>query len=219
MLQNFPYASNSFHFLWFFPKKIIPLSSYSFERGKKIALLPIGEKFNSCVFLKGRIFQHEDWLLRKNGLKIFRQEWVCAIFSKGKWHIRQVTIFYGPCWFLGIFHSKPIGPCRFSFLLFHEIQQHPKQLLILADFKKKYNVFLRFRIIGSHNTFIDHLYAHMILKGIFAFMDDIKIEQGKPISSQFVEVVRDSRVSIVVFLKDYAASTWCLDEMATITDC
>ena len=83
----------------------------------------------------------------------------------------------------------------------------------------KYDVFLSFRGTDTRNTFIDHLYAHMIRKGIFVFKDDKKLEEGKPISSQLVEAVRDSRVSIVVFSKDYATSTWCLDEIATIIDC
>ena len=60
----------------------------------------------------------------------------------------------------------------------------------------------------------------MVRKGIFASKDDKRLEEGKLISSQLVEaIIRDSRVSIIVFSKDYAASTWGLDEMATIAEC
>ncbi|MCI46075.1 TIR-NBS-LRR type disease resistance protein, partial [Trifolium medium] len=34
-----------------------------------------------------------------------------------------------------------------------------------------------------------------------------------------LQAIKDSRVFIIVFSKDYATSTWCLDEMAAIADC
>ncbi|XP_029144333.1 TMV resistance protein N [Arachis hypogaea] len=83
----------------------------------------------------------------------------------------------------------------------------------------KYDVFISFRGADTRNTFVDHLYNHLIRKGIFIFKDDKTLEQGQPISSQLMQAIRDSRVSIVVFSKEYPTSTWCLDEMAAIVDC
>ncbi|RYQ97207.1 hypothetical protein Ahy_B08g093227 [Arachis hypogaea] len=37
-------------------------------------------------------------------------------------------------------------------------------------------------------------------------------------ASQLMEAIKHSRAAIVVFSSHYAASTWCLDEMAAIAD-
>ncbi|MED6188945.1 hypothetical protein PIB30_090840 [Stylosanthes scabra] len=82
----------------------------------------------------------------------------------------------------------------------------------------KYDVFISFRGTDTRNTFVDHLYNHLIRKGIFTFKDDNTLEQGQPISSQLLDAIRESRISIV-FSREYPTSTWCLDEMAAILDC
>ncbi|KAL2331597.1 hypothetical protein Fmac_019178 [Flemingia macrophylla] len=83
----------------------------------------------------------------------------------------------------------------------------------------RFDVFISFRGDDARNTFVDHLYAHLIRKGIFVFKDDKKLQKGKSISLQLIQAIQDSRVSIVIFSENYAASKWCLDEMATIADC
>lgn len=83
----------------------------------------------------------------------------------------------------------------------------------------KYDVFISFRGTDTRNNFTDHLYNHLIRKGIFTFKDDKVLEIGQPISPQLLQAIKDSRVSIIIFSKDYAASTWCLEEVATIADC
>ncbi|KAK2369843.1 disease resistance protein RUN1 [Trifolium repens] len=83
----------------------------------------------------------------------------------------------------------------------------------------KYDVFLSFRGTDTRNNFIDHLYNHLIKKGIFVFKDDQTLQKGEFISSQLLQAIRDSRVSIVVFSQNYPQSTWCLDEMVAISDC
>ncbi|WJX82169.1 hypothetical protein P8452_64959 [Trifolium repens] len=83
----------------------------------------------------------------------------------------------------------------------------------------RYDVFISFRGSDTRNTFVDHLYAHLIRRGIFIFKDDKQLQKGESISPQLLQAIQHSRVSIVVFSKDYASSTWCLDEMAAIADC
>ena len=83
----------------------------------------------------------------------------------------------------------------------------------------RYDVFISFRGFDTRNTFVDHLYAHLVRKGIFVFKDDKQLQKGKSISPQLLQAIKDSRVFIVVFSKSFAASTWCLDEMAAIADC
>ncbi|KEH38848.1 putative TIR domain, winged helix-turn-helix DNA-binding domain-containing protein [Medicago truncatula] len=83
----------------------------------------------------------------------------------------------------------------------------------------KYGVFISFRGPDTRNSFVDHLYAHLTRKGIFAFKDDKSLEKGEFISPQLLQAIRNSRIFIVVFSKTYAESTWCLEEMAAIADC
>ena len=83
----------------------------------------------------------------------------------------------------------------------------------------RYDVFISFSGADTRNTFVDHLYAHLIRKGIFVFKDDTKLNKGESISEQLVHAIQDSRLSIIVFSENYASSTWCLEEMAVVHDC
>ena len=82
----------------------------------------------------------------------------------------------------------------------------------------KYDVFLSFRGTDVRNNFIDHLYHHLMSKGISTFIDEKGYGKGVPISLQLPQAIKDSRISIVVFSRGYARSTWCLDEMVAIVD-
>jgi len=66
---------------------------------------------------------------------------------------------------------------------------------------------------------MNHLYHHLTRKGIFVFKDDQSLRIGEFISEQLLQAIQDSRVSIIVFSRTYAASSWCLDEMAAIYEC
>ncbi|CAK8535262.1 unnamed protein product [Lathyrus sativus] len=83
----------------------------------------------------------------------------------------------------------------------------------------KYDVFISFRGPDSRNTFIDHLYHHLIRKGISVFKDDHTLLKGESISPQLLQAIRNSRVSLVVFSRNYPQSTWCLNEMAAVAEC
>ena len=83
----------------------------------------------------------------------------------------------------------------------------------------RYDVFISFRGLDTRDTFVDHLYAHLTTKGIFVFKDDKRLEKGESLSPQLLQAITNSRISIVVFSKNYAESTWCLEEMATIVEC
>ncbi|KAK7247074.1 hypothetical protein RIF29_41950 [Crotalaria pallida] len=71
----------------------------------------------------------------------------------------------------------------------------------------------------TRNNFTDHLFAAFVRKGIVAFRDDTALEKGKSISVELMQAIQASHVFIVVFSKNYATSTWCLDELAHIVDC
>jgi hypothetical protein len=83
----------------------------------------------------------------------------------------------------------------------------------------KYDVFLNFKGEDTRYNFTDHLYAALQRKGIFTFRDEEKLERGKPISPELLKAIEESQFSIVILSKNYASSTWCLDELAKIVRC
>ncbi|KAJ0532108.1 putative TIR domain, P-loop containing nucleoside triphosphate hydrolase [Helianthus annuus] len=83
----------------------------------------------------------------------------------------------------------------------------------------RYDVFLSFRGEDTRKTFVDHLYHALVNKGIITYKDDEKIEKGERINEQLMRSIEDSRFYIIVFSKNYASSSWCLDELAKIMEC
>ena len=82
-----------------------------------------------------------------------------------------------------------------------------------------YDVFLSFRGKDTRNNFIDHLYAALQRSGIFTFRDNERLERGKSISPELLKAIEESRFAIVILSRNYASSTWCLDELAKIIRC
>ena len=83
----------------------------------------------------------------------------------------------------------------------------------------KYDVFLNFRGEDTRNTFTSHLYSALKQSGFSTFMDDEKLERGECIALDLLRAIEESRFSIVVLSKNYASSTWCLDELVKIIEC
>nr|GEV71383.1 Toll/interleukin-1 receptor (TIR) domain-containing protein [Tanacetum cinerariifolium] len=83
----------------------------------------------------------------------------------------------------------------------------------------KYDVFLSFRGEDTRNNFVSHLYKALEQNGILTYKDDDKIEKGETIDNQLIKSVKDSRFYIIVFSKNYASSSWCLDELVKIMEC
>ncbi|XP_021981008.1 disease resistance protein RPV1 isoform X2 [Helianthus annuus] len=83
----------------------------------------------------------------------------------------------------------------------------------------KYDVFLSFRGEDTRKTFVGHLYHALHCRGINTYKDDEKIKKGEVISKELITSIQDSRFYIIVFSKDYASSSWCLDELEKIIEC
>ena len=81
----------------------------------------------------------------------------------------------------------------------------------------KYDVFLSFRGEDTRNNFTDHLYVALQRKDILTFRDE-KLEKGKSISDLF-KTIEKSQIAIIILSKNYASSTWCLNELAKIVKC
>ncbi|XP_050260408.1 disease resistance protein RPV1-like isoform X2 [Quercus robur] len=88
-----------------------------------------------------------------------------------------------------------------------------------AAARRKYDVFLSFRGEDTRYKFMGHLYEALIQKGILTFKDDENLERGKPISPDLLKAIEESRFAVVIISKNYASSTWCLDELAKIICC
>ncbi|VVA38978.1 PREDICTED: CDPK-related [Prunus dulcis] len=80
--------------------------------------------------------------------------------------------------------------------------------------QEKYDVFLSFRGEDTLYTFTSHLYAALCSKKIKTCIDDI-LERGEQIAPALFEAIEASKLSAIIFSKNYASSTWCLDELSS----
>lgn len=69
----------------------------------------------------------------------------------------------------------------------------------------KYNVFISFRGFDTRHThtFVDHLYAHLNRKSIFAFKDDAQLNKCHSISTQLQLVIQQSLSSLNIMLHQH----------------
>ncbi|CAN6699098.1 unnamed protein product [Malus baccata var. baccata] len=81
-----------------------------------------------------------------------------------------------------------------------------------------YDVFLSFRGEDTRTNFTDHLYKALDNNGIHTFIDR-QLVRGEEISPALLQAIEESRISLVIFSKTYAASRWCLDELVKILQC
>ena len=84
--------------------------------------------------------------------------------------------------------------------------------------QSKYDVFLSFRGEDTRNGFTSNLNGILRHNGITTFMDD-ELQRGEKISTEILETIESSKISIIVFSKNYATSTWCLNELVKILEC
>ncbi|KAH0635071.1 hypothetical protein KY284_037857 [Solanum tuberosum] len=82
-----------------------------------------------------------------------------------------------------------------------------------------YDVFLSFRGEDTRKNFTGHLYFRLRQVGVNTFIDDEELRKGDVISNKLDKAIEQSRIAIVVFSKNYASSSWCLDELVKILDC
>ncbi|GJZ63251.1 TMV resistance protein N-like protein isoform X1 [Tanacetum coccineum] len=81
-----------------------------------------------------------------------------------------------------------------------------------------YDVFLSFRGADTRNNFTNHLHTALVNANIKTFLDDNEIETGLYLKPELESAIRASRASIVVLSKNYASSTWCLNELVLILE-
>lgn len=87
------------------------------------------------------------------------------------------------------------------------------------NYQWTYNVFISFRGEDTHNGFNGNHYNVLWQKAIRTFMDDEELRKGDGIRLVLSQAIDDSRMIIIVFSKNYASSTFCLDELVIILQC
>ncbi|KAJ0630579.1 putative TIR domain, AAA+ ATPase domain, P-loop containing nucleoside triphosphate hydrolase [Helianthus annuus] len=83
----------------------------------------------------------------------------------------------------------------------------------------KHDVFLSFRGEDTRKTFVDHLYSALVDRQIRTFKDDETFLRGEFISPSLFKAIEESRIAVVIFSKNYANSSWCLEELMHIMKC
>ncbi|XP_050266979.1 disease resistance protein RUN1-like isoform X4 [Quercus robur] len=83
---------------------------------------------------------------------------------------------------------------------------------------QSYDIFLSFRGEDTRYGFTSYLHKALCDQGFNTFIDD-NLRRGEEISIELLKTIESSIVSIVVLSKNYASSTWCLDELVKILEC
>ncbi|AES76839.1 putative winged helix-turn-helix DNA-binding domain, toll-like receptor [Medicago truncatula] len=91
--------------------------------------------------------------------------------------------------------------------------------LVTSSKKNHYDVFVTFRGEDTRNNFTDFLFDALETKGIMVFRDVINLQKGECIGPELFRAIEISQVYVAIFSKNYASSTWCLQELEKICEC
>lgn len=80
----------------------------------------------------------------------------------------------------------------------------------------KYDVFVSFRREDTRDNFTSHLFAALRHKKIETFIDEESMRGDEISPSNAIEA---SKISVIIFSKDYASSKLCLEELVKILEC
>ncbi|KAL7618631.1 hypothetical protein Lser_V15G03679 [Lactuca serriola] len=82
----------------------------------------------------------------------------------------------------------------------------------------RYDVFLSFRGFDTRNSFTTYLHKALIDANITTFLDNEEIEIGEDLKPELESAIKASRAFVIVLSKNYATSTWSLDELVLILE-
>ena len=85
-----------------------------------------------------------------------------------------------------------------------------------STFQEKYHVFLNFRGEDTRDGFT--CYLHKALQEKIETFIDNGLPKGEGIWPTLKGAIEQSKISVVIFSKDYASSKWCLCELVEIME-
>ncbi|KAL2342191.1 hypothetical protein Fmac_010131 [Flemingia macrophylla] len=97
-------------------------------------------------------------------------------------------------------------------------EQQRTSSFVSSSKRYEYDVFLSFRGEDTRKNFTSYLDKALNKEKIKTFIDD-RLEKGDEISTTLIKAIENSRISIVIFSKNYASSKWCLNELSKIMEC
>ena len=77
-------------------------------------------------------------------------------------------------------------------------------------------VFVSFTKEDNSHEFVSDLYGRLKSAGVRVFKDEMEPRSGDQI---LLKAIEGSRLSIIVLSRNYANSTWCLQELEKIMEC
>ncbi|KAM7508444.1 hypothetical protein LguiA_018897 [Lonicera macranthoides] len=83
----------------------------------------------------------------------------------------------------------------------------------------EYEVYLSFHGGDTRKGFTDVLYTFLIVAGVWTYRDNEELRVGKRISDELLKAIKQSRISVPIFSKNYASSKWCMLEYAQMVEC
>ncbi|RDX58063.1 TMV resistance protein N, partial [Mucuna pruriens] len=92
-------------------------------------------------------------------------------------------------------------------------------LVMTVSASFSYDVFLSFRGSDTRYGFTGNLYKALCDRGIHTFIDHEELQRGDEIGPALIHAIKHSRMAILVFSKNYASSSFCLDELVKIIEC
>ncbi|MCH98178.1 resistance protein, partial [Trifolium medium] len=81
-----------------------------------------------------------------------------------------------------------------------------------------HDVFINFRGLDTRQKFVSHLYAALTNAGINTYIND-QLDKGTVLEPELLAAIEGSRISILVFSKNYTQSSWCLRELERVMYC
>ncbi|KAJ9568536.1 hypothetical protein OSB04_004502 [Centaurea solstitialis] len=83
-----------------------------------------------------------------------------------------------------------------------------------------HDVYISFRGVDTRKTFVSHLYSALVEQEVNTYLDEqSSLPKGKAFAPMLSKAVEESRIVLVVLSKNYAKSTWCLQELVHIMKC